>query len=193
MEHGKTRMYTEKHGCHPRRLTGTAVPTPARARATRATVFGRTARESDFGLASVQRRILKPFPARSGQRRWARGRPCRGGNSCAWNNRLSFRVLPCFSVSHECLAPQNRAQKTRCCNVVPRKSRNPFRVFRVFRGSFRFLYFPSLAGVAPARYMPLKSNLNTPCGWARKVISGPKRSTLPFPTGASNTAMPLLR
>ena len=38
--------------------------------------------------------------------------------------------------------------------------------------------------------MPLKRNLNVPCGCARYVISGPNSSTRPRPSGASTTAAP---
>ena len=115
-----TRKNTEEHGCHPRRLTGTAVPTSARAASGPPSLAGLRGKATSAWLPfkGESLRAFPRSPAKDGAARSAS--PCRGGNSCACDNRLGFRVYPCFSVSHKRLAPQNRAQKTRCCSVVLR-------------------------------------------------------------------------
>jgi len=48
----------------------------------------------------------------------------------------------------------------------------------------------SVTGFAPPKNIPLKTNLNVPCGCARNRTSGPRRKSCPFPTLASATATP---
>ena len=63
----------------------------------------------------------------------------------------------------------------------PRSLPYPGRRRVVVRGSR-----PSVA----ERAIALNKNLNVPCGWARRVISGPKRYRLPSPTRASAIVTP---